>query len=89
MYQIHLIPRDQPHSIIPLLRLLNDAIDENTPQDRLEDMKQRNDECAGVYDNGRLVASGLNCYVVNDKGIRCWLNQGYRTIGFHCQKKLQ
>ena len=139
MYQIRLIPKNQLHTIIPLLRILNDAIDETTLQERLEDMMQRNYECAGVYDNGLLIgicglwilnkyyvgrhiepdnvmilpeyrnkgvgeemmawvyeygrsqgciASELNCYVVNDKGIRFWLNQGYKIIGFHCQKKL-
>ncbi|WP_276480906.1 GNAT family N-acetyltransferase [Paraflavitalea pollutisoli] len=139
MYQISLIPKDQLHTIIPLLRILNDAIDERTLQERLEDMQQRNYVCAGVYDQQRLIgicglwilnkyyvgkhiepdnvmilpeyrskgvgeqmmewvyeygrsqgciASELNCYVTNDKGIRFWLNQGYRIIGFHCQKKL-
>lgn len=139
MYQIRLIPKDQLHSIIPLLRILNDAIEESTLQERLEDMQQRNYECAGVYEGDRLIgicglwilnkyyvgkhiepdnvmilpeyrnkgvgeelmawvyeygrsqgciASELNCYVVNDKGIRFWLNQGYKIIGFHCQKKL-
>ncbi|WP_315816890.1 GNAT family N-acetyltransferase [Paraflavitalea speifideaquila] len=140
MYQISLIPKDQLHSIIPFLRLLNNAITEDTLQERLADMMQRNYECAGVYDNDRLIgicglwilnkyyvgkhiepdnvmvlpeyrnkgvgeemmawvyeygrsqgciASELNCYVVNDKGIRFWLNQGYKIIGFHCQKQLQ
>lgn len=139
MFDIRLIPKDELHTIIPLLRILNDAIDENTLQERLEDMKQRNYACAGVYDGARLIgicglwilnkyyvgkhiepdnvmilpqyrnkgvgeqmmqwvyeygrsqgciASELNCYVVNDKGIRFWLNQGYKIIGFHCQKKL-
>jgi GNAT superfamily N-acetyltransferase len=140
MYQIRLIPKDQLHIIIPFLRLLNNAITEETLQERLSDMMQRNYECAGVYDNDRLIgicglwilnkyyvgkhiepdnvmvlpeyrnkgvgeemmawvyeygrsqgciASELNCYVVNDKGIRFWLNQGYKIIGFHCQKQLQ
>jgi GNAT superfamily N-acetyltransferase len=139
MYQIQLIPKEQMHSIIPLLRILNASIDEATLQERLQDMMQRNYECAGVYDNDQLIgicglwilnkyyvgkhiepdnvmllpeyrnkgvgeqmmewvyeygrsqgciASELNCYVVNDKGIKFWLNQGYKIIGFHCQKKL-
>ena len=33
------------------------------------------------------VASELNCYVVNSAGMRFWLNQGYKILGFHCQKK--
>lgn len=139
MYDIRLIPKDQLHTIIPLLRLLNDAIEVPTLEERLEDMMQRNYECAGVYDSNHLIgicglwilnkyyvgkhiepdnvmilpeyrnkgvgellmawvyeygrslgciASELNCYVVNEKGIKFWLNQGYRIIGFHCQKKL-
>lgn len=140
MYQIRLIPKEELHIIIPFLRILNDAIPEDTLQERLADMMQRNYECAGVYDEDRLIgicgmwilnkyyvgkhiepdnvmilpeyrnkgvgeqmmawvdeygrsqgciAAELNCYVVNDKGIRFWLNQGYKIIGFHCQKKLQ
>jgi GNAT superfamily N-acetyltransferase len=139
MYQINLIPKEQMHSIIPLLRILNDKIDDATLQERLDDMMQKNYACAGVYDEGKLIgicglwildkyyvgkhiepdnvmilpeyrsqkvgeqmmawvyeygrsqgciASELNCYVVNEKGIRFWLNQGYKIIGFHCQKTL-
>ena len=29
----------------------------------------------------------LNCYVYNSAGIKFWMNQGYKIIGFHCQKK--
>jgi len=140
MYQISLIPKEELQNIIPLLRILNDAIPEDTLQERLADMKLRNYECAGVYDNGRLigicgmwilnkyyvgkhiepdnvmilpeyrnkgvgeqmmawiyeygrskgcVVAELNCYIVNDKGIRFWANQGFKIIGFHFQKKLQ
>lgn len=32
-------------------------------------------------------ASELNCYVHNSAGIKFWLNQGYKILGFHCQKK--
>lgn len=34
------------------------------------------------------LASELNCYVQNHKGIRFWINQGYRIIGYHMQKLL-
>lgn len=34
------------------------------------------------------VASELNCYVQNHKGVRFWINQGYRIIGYHMQKIL-
>lgn len=33
------------------------------------------------------VAGELNCYVQNSAGLKFWLNQGYRVLGFHCQKK--
>lgn len=34
------------------------------------------------------VASELNCYVNNHKGIKFWIEHGYRIIGFHMQKLL-
>lgn len=34
------------------------------------------------------VASELNCYVQNHKGVRFWISQGYRILGFHMQKML-
>ncbi len=34
------------------------------------------------------VASELNCYVSNHKGVRFWIKQGYKIIGYHMQKKL-
>ncbi len=34
------------------------------------------------------IAAELNCYVSNEKGIRFWINQGYKILGFHFQKKL-
>lgn len=30
----------------------------------------------------------LNCYVTNNSGIKFWLNQGFKIIGYHCQKML-
>ena len=33
------------------------------------------------------VASNLNVYSTNSNAIRFWLNQGYRIISFHLQKK--
>jgi diamine N-acetyltransferase len=33
------------------------------------------------------VASNLNVYVTNEKAIKFWLNQGYKIISFHLQKK--
>lgn len=37
--------------------------------------------------NNDYVASNLNAYVTNDKAIKFWLNQGYKIISFHFQKK--
>jgi GNAT superfamily N-acetyltransferase len=31
----------------------------------------------------------LNVYMVNAAGQKFWMNQGYRTIGFHMQKQLK
>lgn len=33
-------------------------------------------------------ASELNCYVSNHKGVKFWIQQGYRIIGYHMQKLL-
>jgi diamine N-acetyltransferase len=33
------------------------------------------------------VASNLNVYATNNKAIKFWLNQGYKIISFHLQKK--
>jgi GNAT superfamily N-acetyltransferase len=46
---------------------------------------------AWIYDYGRengCGASELNCYVGNSSGVRFWINQGYKIIGYHFQKKL-
>lgn len=44
-----------------------------------------------VHEYGRsqgCIAAELNAYVVNEKGIRFWINQGYKILGFHFHKKL-
>lgn len=33
------------------------------------------------------VASNLNCYVTNQSALKFWINQGYKIISFHLQKK--
>ena len=33
------------------------------------------------------VAANLNVYTTNEKAIRFWINQGYKIISFHLQKK--
>ncbi len=34
------------------------------------------------------VAAELNCYVTNNAGVKFWMNQGYKILGFHFQKGL-
>ena len=34
------------------------------------------------------IASELNCYLNNQQGVKFWINQGYKILGFHFQKKL-
>jgi GNAT superfamily N-acetyltransferase len=60
MYKIALIAKEQIHSIIPLLRILDPKIEEQTLNERLEDMLAHNYECVGVYDGDELIGiSGL------------------------------
>ncbi len=35
------------------------------------------------------VASELNCYPTNSKGIKFWMNSGYELKGFHFEKTLK
>jgi len=42
-----------------------------------------------IYDYGKkqgCVASELNCYVSNHKGVAFWIKQGFRIIGYHMRK---
>ena len=60
MYNFRLIPQKDISSIIPLLRILNDAISEETLHERLHEMVAQGYECVGAYDEGRLIGiSGL------------------------------
>jgi GNAT superfamily N-acetyltransferase len=34
-------------------------------------------------------ASELNCYIANAEGQKFWMNEGYKIIGFHYQKKIE
>ena len=46
---------------------------------------------AWIFDYGRqhgCIASELNVYVQNSPGIKFWMSQGYKIIGFHMQKNL-
>ncbi|MEI6521207.1 MAG: GNAT family N-acetyltransferase [bacterium] len=39
-----------------------------------------------AIDNG-CEASELNCYITNAAGQKFWMNEGYKILGFHYQKK--
>lgn len=55
MFDYRLIPGKEINSIIPLLRLLNNNIEENVLTERLAEMLQRGYECLGVYDGQKLI----------------------------------
>lgn len=139
MYKIEIIKKENLHTILPLIKLLNPGKEEKVLMDRLEDMTYRQYECVGVYDDGKLIAvsgiwilnklyvgkhiepdnvvvhpdyrgkqigeqmiqwicdygkqqgciaSELNCYLENEKGIKFWKDQGYKILGYHFQKQL-
>lgn len=44
-----------------------------------------------IYDYAKeqgCVASELNCYVSNHKGVAFWMKEGFRIIGYHMRKDL-
>ncbi|OSZ78748.1 hypothetical protein CAP35_11015 [Chitinophagaceae bacterium IBVUCB1] len=140
MYQIRIIPQADIHTILPFLDVLNNhKLSMEVLTQRLNDMSQNNYECAGMYDDDKLIAitgiwtlhkhyvgahieldnvmvlpeyrnqkageqltdwvhnyarskgciaAELNCYVQNHKGVRFWVQQGYRILGLHMQKML-
>ena len=53
--EIRLIPSEEMHSIIPLLRVLNGAIPEATLRERLTEMAAQGYKCAGVFMDQKLV----------------------------------
>lgn len=55
MFDYRLIPGNKISSIIPLLRLLNNSIEEKVLEERLTEMVQRGYECLGVYDSDKLI----------------------------------
>lgn len=137
-FNISLIPQSSLHLILPFLELLNPKTEKSVLENRLEEMKNYNYHCVGVFDGDKLiavsgfwilfkhyvgkhiepdnvmvlpeyrsqkigekmmafiydyakangcVASELNCYVNNSGGLKFWINQGYRILGYHLQKK--
>jgi GNAT superfamily N-acetyltransferase len=138
MYQIKFIEKERLHIIIPLLKILNEKVNEEVLNSRLELMKENNYQCVGMFDEEKLIgicgiwilikhyvgkhvepdnviiapeyrnkgigeimmqwvvdyaksigceAAELNCYVSNSPALKFWLNQGFKVLGFHLQKK--
>lgn len=52
---VRLIPTDQLHVILPLVKVLNPDIDEAVLAQRLEDMPGQGYQCVGAYQNEQLV----------------------------------
>lgn len=60
MISFKLIKKEEINSIIPLLLMLNNKIDEETLKSRLQEMIQQGYECVGAYDGDKLMGiSGL------------------------------
>lgn len=58
--KIELIKKNDIHSIIPLLNILNPSVDDVTLKSRLDEMITQGYQCVGVYDEERLIGiSGL------------------------------
>ena len=55
-----IIPKDELSCILPLLKTLDDTIDEEVLAERLSQMAENKYQCVGVYDDNRLIGiSGL------------------------------
>lgn len=60
MYRISLIPPENIHSILPLVRGLNPSLSDAELLSRLDEMLSRGYECVGVYEENSLIGiSGL------------------------------
>ena len=53
--EIRLIEKEDIFSIIPLLKVLNSQIEDDTFRQRLTEMVLQGYECVGVYENGNLI----------------------------------
>lgn len=52
---IELIPAENIHTIIPLIKVLNPSVAEATLRSRLEEMIVQGYQCAGMYADGSLI----------------------------------
>jgi GNAT superfamily N-acetyltransferase len=60
MYDFSLIPKDKLYTVIPLLKILNPNIEDETLKSRLDEMLLQGYECVGIFDNNKLIGiSGL------------------------------
>jgi GNAT superfamily N-acetyltransferase len=60
MYNFRLIPAEEIGEVLPFLRMLNGAFDEETMRERLAGMFAQGYECVGVFEGSVLVGiSGL------------------------------
>ncbi|WP_295421109.1 GNAT family N-acetyltransferase, partial [Sulfurovum sp.] len=55
MITIELIDNKKINSIIPLLKILNTSISEETLEERLSDMTKEGYQCVGAFDNDKLI----------------------------------
>ncbi|WP_373034259.1 GNAT family N-acetyltransferase [Sulfurovum sp.] len=55
MITIELIDNKKINSIIPLLKILNTSISEETLEERLSDMIKEGYQCVGAFDNDKLI----------------------------------
>jgi GNAT superfamily N-acetyltransferase len=58
MYAISLIPKENMHSILPLVKLLNEDKTEELLRSRLDEMLTQGYQCAGVYDTSISLGTG-------------------------------
>jgi GNAT superfamily N-acetyltransferase len=60
MYLIELIPAKDIHSILPMLKILDPNLADETLRARLDEMVTQGYKCVGIFDQGRLIGiSGL------------------------------
>lgn len=55
MYTYRLVPKEEMAIIVPLLRVLNNTIEETVLRERLAEMVERGYECLGVFAEGKLI----------------------------------
>lgn len=60
MISFRMIPSEEIHCIIPLLKILDTRFSDDTLKDRLDEMLDSGYQCVGIYENDKLIGvSGL------------------------------